>query len=86
MFKAKLNNLPYNLQKLFQTANNVRYGTRQQDNFRQNSVRTDLKKMSLSINGVKIWNSLNDRLKRMKSENTFKKFYKLNIFEDYSLL
>ena len=83
MFRAKRRSLPTNLQNLFIGKGNNHYFTRQNENFQQVFARTSLKTMCISIYGVKLWNSLNDKLKHCNNERIFKKMYKREILEVY---
>ncbi len=40
--------------------------------FRQKKVRTTLKSFSMSVNGVKMWNKLDDEVKNAKNLGAFK--------------
>ena len=57
MFKAYNNMLPVNLQKLFVRVEPIRR-TRHINMFERRYIRTELKSMSLSNCGVKLWNGL----------------------------
>ena len=57
MYKAFNNSLPNNTQKLFVLYDPI-YMTRQNCVFKQKHAHTNLKTMCISINGVKLWNSL----------------------------
>ena len=85
MFKAKNNLLPSNILKLFiEKRGNL--GTRQMGNFQQVFVRTTLKSMSVSVRGVKLWNSFNLELKNSQSVNIFKRRFKIEILKKYKQL
>ena len=66
MFKAYNNMLPVNLQKLFVRVEPIRR-TRNVNMFERRFVRTELKSMSLSNCGVKLWNGLEINLKRCRN-------------------
>ena len=57
MFKAYNTMLPVNLQKLFVRVEPIRR-TRHVNMFERKYIRTELKSMSLSNYGVKLWNGL----------------------------
>ena len=79
MFKAKEGTLPVNL-VLF----SINYdATRQKENFKHKYARTTLKAMCFSVYGVKLWNSLEVKLKECKNVNSFKISYKRMIIESY---
>ena len=46
-------------------------------------VRTEQKQMSLSIHGVKIWNSIDEDIKTCKSIHIFKSKYKTHLLSQY---
>ena len=73
MFKAYHNKLPSNVQHYFEVGAcaNV-YGTRQKDKFKTNFVRTNLKSNCVSVVGVKIWNSLPEKIRDSITLFTFK--------------
>ena len=83
MYKARNRLLPYNLQRLFcmECINN--YNLRHNSNFKMKHCRTNKKAMCLSITGVKLWNSLDERICRAKSIYLFKKLYKVSAFKTY---
>ena len=62
MFKAYNNMLPVKLQKLFVRVEPIRR-TRNVNIFVRRLIRTELKSMSLSNSGVKLWNGLEIKLK-----------------------
>ena len=68
MYKAKNKLLPRNIQRLFQIVQNQRYETRQTGQFSLQYYRTNFKSMSVSVYGVKLWNSLNDDYKTFNNE------------------
>ena len=55
-------------------------------NFQQVFVRTTLKSMSVSVRGVKLWNSFNLELKNSQSVNIFKRRFKIEILKKYKQL
>ena len=83
MYKAKNNLLPRNIQRLFQIVQNQHYETRQTGQFSLQYYRTNFKSMSVSVYGVKLWNSLNDDCKTFNNEYFFKKRYKDKVFKEY---
>ena len=68
MYKAKNVLLPKNIQRLFQIVQNQRYETRQTGQFSVQYFRKNFKSMSVSVYGVKLWNSLNDDWKTCNNE------------------
>ena len=86
MYKAYYHLLPYNLQCLFFKVENIHnYATRQENNLYKKSVRTSFKSMTLSINGVNIWNNLNDEIKLCNNLNLFKKKLKYFYISQYNV-
>ena len=79
MFKAYHNLLPENLQNNFVLSVNDRYDTKRKNNFKQNYVRTRKKQLCISTAGIKLWNSLDDRLKNCKTMYSFKSMYKQHL-------
>ena len=76
MYKAYNFDLPCNLQFLFtKTQNFHQYHTRyrQKETFYKKSVCTNIKSMTVSINGVNYWNNLDDNIKLCKNISLFKK-------------
>ena len=57
MLRVKNNVLPIGIQSLF-TINSNSYNTRQSGKFNKKYVRTTMKSMTVSVAGVKLWNSL----------------------------
>ena len=82
MFKAKINILPLNIQKLFSDPEGG-YNLRGKLNFKVNSVRTTRKMFCISICGVRLWNSLSGEIKECPNINQFKIKYKELIFTRY---
>ncbi len=85
MYEAYHSNLPTNLQTYFTLVHeNSDHNTRQRDNFRVTFARTTLRKSSLIWQGVFIWNSLEENLKKSKTLASFKKQYKLTLLNGYA--
>ena len=82
MFKAYNNMLPVNLQKLFVRVEPIRR-TRNVNMFERRFVRTELKSMSLSNCGVKLWNRLEINLKSCRKVQVFKKCFKEKCVHTY---
>jgi len=82
MYKARNKQLPDIIQKLF-TDRVGGYDYRENLNFRTLRVRTTLKRMCISVSGVKVWNKLQKELKQSPSMRLFKKRLKLVIFNRY---
>ncbi len=70
-YKAAKKLLPHNIQELF-IEREVTHKLRGNMIFRQKKVRTTLKSFSMSVNGVKMWNKLDDEVKNAKNLGAFK--------------
>uniref|UniRef100_A0A8C6NRY6 Reverse transcriptase domain-containing protein n=1 Tax=Nothobranchius furzeri TaxID=105023 RepID=A0A8C6NRY6_NOTFU len=70
MYKAKTNTLPTNIQKMFEkrVSNCFLKGT---EVFKKPKFRTRMKEMTISVNGVRIWNNLSNDINESKSLNIF---------------
>uniref|UniRef100_A0A8C6MEW6 Reverse transcriptase domain-containing protein n=1 Tax=Nothobranchius furzeri TaxID=105023 RepID=A0A8C6MEW6_NOTFU len=85
MFKARNNLLPTNLQRFFVLIpKNDK--SRKKPEFKRIFVRTTLKQMCISIYGVKLWNNLDDELKKCTTTDQFKKMYKDKMLKSYDLV
>ena len=85
MYKAINNLLPGNIQKLFFNREGD-YNLRGVNNLKQLTVRTTLRTFSITICGVKLWNSLGVELKQCPSVTQFKKRYKRMVLTQYEML
>ena len=84
MHKAFNLNLPPNNQKYFQLRETM-YATKHRNKFTQKPHRTNGKSFSLSIKGVKIWNSLDCTLTSIFSHPIFKRTLKKKILDSYQV-
>ena len=82
MFKMKNNLLPIGVQSLF-TINSNLYNKRQSGKFNQKYVRTTMKFMTVSVAGVKLWNSLKTNITTIKKIYVFKKMCKFYFLGKY---
>ena len=82
MYKARNNQLPGNIQKMFSDREGG-YNLRGENDFKTQVSRTTLKCFCITIYGVKLWNSMNEDIKLCTSKNRFKKRYKQLIFKGY---
>ena len=82
MFNYMPNNLPVLFDDMFvkNSASNP-YVTRQINMFQIPKVRTNLRKMSASFQGVKVWNSVQVHIDHHCSIFSFKKRLKLHILQ-----
>jgi hypothetical protein len=85
MYKARYGQLPTNVQALFKIGTDRYYSTRQVNKFKQSYVRTKLKSMCISVQGVKLWNSLDCSLTNAKHIHVFKKLFKQKLIESYKV-
>ena len=76
MFHATRNMLPINLQNIFDLNYNTCYNTRNSKNILHKTIRTNLKSHCVTVIGVKLYNSLDSKI---KSCTTLKKF--INAFK-----
>ena len=82
MFKVKNNLLPIGIQSLF-TINSNSYNTRQSAKFDQKYVRTSMKSMTVSVAGVKLWNSFKTNITTIKKICVFKKMFEFYFLGKY---
>ena len=84
--QAKQNNLPKNIQSLFNFGNaDCLHCTRQKNDFRTKSFRTTSKLHCISIIGPKFWSCLPNSLKTCKCLRQFKKKTKQYLLNRYSM-
>ena len=84
MFKACNNMLPVNLQKLCVRVEPIRR-TRHVTMFERRYIRTELKSMSLSNCGVKLWNGLESELKSCRIMYRYSRRFKEKCVHTYDL-
>ena len=75
MFKSYNNVLAVNLHTLFVRVEPIRR-TRNVNIFERRFIRTELKSMSLSNYGVKLWNGLGIKIKSCRNVHVFNKCFK----------
>ena len=86
MYQVSKKSLPSNLLANFHIKQkNEFYNLRSKSKemFELKYVRTEQKQMSLSIHGVKIWNSIDEDIKTCKSIHIFKSKYKTHLLSQY---
>ena len=71
MYKAKTQELPANIQKLF-TERDKGYNLRGNCIFNKGYVRTNLRSRCISFYGVTVWNGLEDKMKESRNIVLFK--------------
>ena len=82
--KAQLNLLPPNLQYRFRLHDkNAMYTLRSCGRFKTRYVRTTKKSKCISVEGIKIYNSLPTRVKSVVNVSLFKKKFKSVVFNNY---
>ena len=82
MLKVKTNLLPIGIQSLFRSNSNS-YNTRQSGKFIQKYVRTTMKSITVSVAGVKLWNSRKTNITTIITICVFKKMCKLYFLGKY---
>lgn len=75
LFKVSKELLPLNIQTCFEK-NQGKYHLRGDLNFKVQAARTSRKSMCVSVRGVRLWNGLEDQLKRCATLTQFKTKYK----------
>ena len=73
MYKVKKMILPNNLLQLLHLEENNVYNTRNSNKFRCKYARTNIKKMCISVTGIKLFNTLSDDLINSKNSRIFVK-------------
>lgn len=76
--------MPANILCLFEIKEG-KYDLRGKDMFKKPVVRTNVKKNCISVQGVNLWNGLNDELKRSNTIFQFKKMFKSKIYMNYKM-
>ena len=85
MYKAEKKLLPLNILNLFSFQVSTNYNTRNRNKIRQKFARTTLKSMCISVHGIKLWNDLNENIKKCENVKLFVKYYKLEIINRYKI-
>ena len=86
MYKAYHSALPNNLQRIFTKVmdTDIKVTTRQTNKFKQPKCRTTMRSMCISIRGIKLWNSLDDKtIKGSRSLYGFKICVKQQLLKNY---
>ena len=73
MYKAKTGCLPVNLQTMFHMSLERIHDTRNSKNVRQVFARTTKKANCIRVHGIKLWNKIQDRIRKSHNLHTFKK-------------
>ena len=82
LYKAAQGKLPRNLQARF-IKREMKYNLRGVMIFKKNPVRTTLKAMTITVNGVNQWNSLQEETRCSGTMKEFKKRILMTIFDGY---
>ena len=84
MYNAYHGSLPKKLQHLFELGNEKsKYKTRQEQHFKVNYRRTNVKAHCISSYGVKLWNQLPKNIVKAKSLFMFKRLFKKDLLSRY---
>ena len=86
MYKAKTGCLPVNLQTMFHMNLERIHDTRYSTNVRQVFARTTKKATCITVHGIKLWNKIQDRIRRSHNLHTFKKRFSKQLHSRYTLL
>lgn len=82
MYKVNNNLLPQNVQTLFRDREGG-YQLRGKYNLKINRIRTNKKRFCISFGGVRLWNSMGDKLKQCPNMQQSKTKYKEYVFMGY---
>ena len=86
MYKANTGCLPVNLQTLFRMSSEKIHNTRNSSNVRQVFARTTKKANCITVHGIKLWNTIQDRIRSSHNLHTFKKRFSVKLHRRYTLL
>ena len=86
MYKANNGCLPVNLQTMFHMSLERIHDTHNSKNVRQVFARTTEKANCITVHGIKLWNTIEDRIRRSHNLNTFKKWFSKKLHSRYTLL
>ena len=85
IYKASKKSLPNSLQAMFEDRE-VSHDLRRKGKFTEKNIRTTLKSFSISVNGIKLWNGLDEVVTGSCSLRNFKANYVKKIIENYRLI
>lgn len=83
MFNASKKCLPGNIQNVFKDRESHNYNLRRINKLYQPTTNTKRKSMCISVEGVKLWNSLGDELKNCTTLSQFKSLFKKQMLKKY---
>ena len=86
MYKANTGCLPVNLQTMFRMCSEKIHNTRNSSNVRQVFARTTKKANCITVHGIKLWNTIQDRIRSSHNLHTFKKRFSVKLHSRYTLL
>ena len=86
MYKANTGRLPVNLQNMFHMSLERIHDTRNCRNVRQVFARTTKKANCITVHGIKLWNTIQDRTRRSQNIHTIKKRCSIILHSRYTLL
>ena len=84
MYKANTGCLPVNLQTMFRMSSEKIHNTRNSSNVRQVFARTTKKANCITVHGITLWNTSQDRIR--SNLHTFKKQFSVKLHSRYTLL
>ena len=85
MYIAEKKLLSLNILKKFSFQVSTNQNIRNRNKIRQKFARTTLKSMCISVHGIKLWNDLNENIKKCENVKLFVKYYKLEIINRYKI-
>ena len=68
---------------MFQVNHNDHYNLRKKQHFKLKQIRTKQKEMCLSVQGIKLWDSIPDEIKNSRTVDIFKLRYKYFLINQY---
>ena len=86
MYKANTGCLPVNLQTMFRMSSEKINNTRNSSNVRQVFARTTKKANCITVHGITLWNTIQDRIRSSHNLHTFKKRFSVKLHSRYTLL
>ena len=86
MYKAKTGCLPVNRQTMFHMSLERMHDTRNSKNVRQVFARTTKKANCITVHGIQLWNTIQDRIRRSHNLHTFKKRFSKKITQQVHII
>ena len=75
-----------NLQTMFRMSSETIHDTRNSSNIRQVCARTTKKANCITVHGIKLWNTIQDRIRNWHNLHTYKKRFSVELHSRYTLL